>query len=324
MGTVLRVDKPPYDERVSPLFGMCRRDEISGPFSDGLVVDWSHATFVSASQMTAAASVQRYASERYGCSIGMVKAHGNAASYMYAMGYAQVLSRKSDWSSMSHGGDNYSTIRAIETDGTAQDVAGSISSVLSANLSSNGTVHDAIDYSFGEIVDNVINHSGSPCGGFASAQYMPKREYVELCVADCGVGIARTMSRNSWYSGLSDQQLVVKAFDEGEGENVGSGAFVSPNGGAGKGLATAAALVRATHGHLWVVSKDVDLSLSDSGFHETLGGHYPGTVITMRIPVGDGVSLLESDIFSDGGDHPFGFSASEGLYDPSDVSDVLW
>lgn len=53
----------------------------------------------------------------------------------------------------------------------------------------------AVKYSLVELLRNVVQHSGSPTGGVAMAQYYPTTGLVELCVADTGVGIKSTLNR---------------------------------------------------------------------------------------------------------------------------------
>ncbi|KPY28744.1 STAS-like domain-containing protein [Pseudomonas syringae] len=54
-------------------------------------------------------------------------------------------------------------------------------------------VSGAVKYSLIELLRNVIQHSLSDIGAVAMAQYYPKTGLVEICVADCGVGIRETL-----------------------------------------------------------------------------------------------------------------------------------
>lgn len=321
-GMTLRVFNPAYPEDSSPIDSVCRSEDVIEPFSDVFAVDWSGASFVSTSQMTAVASIQRMAHEVYNCSLGYTPARGNAGSYMSCMGYEEVVSDSPKWKSSKHGGDNYSTLMPIDDDGTAQDVAESIAVVLRKHLSLDETVRDAIDYAVGEMIDNVLNHSDS--SGFASAQYIKARGFVDLCVADSGIGIGKTMSRNDDYKGLSSVERVMKAFEEGAGENTRPESLGFPHTGAGRGLSVAAGLVRATKGHIWVVSRHDSVTISCNEVTSDNGMYYPGTVIAMRVPVGKDVTILQSDLFSNGKACPFGYSTSEGIYDASSDSNNLW
>jgi anti-sigma regulatory factor (Ser/Thr protein kinase) len=56
---------------------------------------------------------------------------------------------------------------------------------------------DAIKYTIGELVRNVLEHSGANNGAFVAAQYYPNANTVRLGICDTGVGILRTI-RRSW------------------------------------------------------------------------------------------------------------------------------
>jgi hypothetical protein len=52
-----------------------------------------------------------------------------------------------------------------------------------------------LDTALGEIFNNILDHSGSPIGGSAFAQHYPRTHEINLCIADCGMGIANTMKK---------------------------------------------------------------------------------------------------------------------------------
>lgn len=56
---------------------------------------------------------------------------------------------------------------------------------------------DAIKYTVGELVRNVLEHSGAANGAFVAAQYYPQANTVRLGICDTGVGIWRTIHQ-SW------------------------------------------------------------------------------------------------------------------------------
>jgi anti-sigma regulatory factor (Ser/Thr protein kinase) len=56
---------------------------------------------------------------------------------------------------------------------------------------------DSIKYIVGELVRNVLEHSGAENGAFVAAQYYPKGNVVRLGICDTGVGIWRTIHQ-SW------------------------------------------------------------------------------------------------------------------------------
>lgn len=55
---------------------------------------------------------------------------------------------------------------------------------------------DAIKYMVGELVRNVLEHSGAKDGAFVAAQYYPAANMVRLGICDAGVGVWRTIHEN--------------------------------------------------------------------------------------------------------------------------------
>ncbi|HEX8183057.1 MAG TPA: hypothetical protein VF575_05665 [Candidatus Saccharimonadales bacterium] len=55
---------------------------------------------------------------------------------------------------------------------------------------------DAIKYMVGELVRNVLEHSGAKAGAFVAAQYYPAANMVRLGICDAGVGVWRTIHEN--------------------------------------------------------------------------------------------------------------------------------
>lgn len=105
----------------------------------------------------------------------------------------------------------------------------------------------ALEWAVAEITDNVLNHSNSPVGGFAIYQRVPKTNIVEFTVADCGIGVARSL-------GLLDERAAVE-------EAVKEGVTRDKNNNQGNGLygtfrlACASSCVfslRSRHGALYV------------------------------------------------------------------------
>ena len=83
----------------------------------------------------------------------------------------------------------------------------------------------ALEWALSEIMDNVINHSQSPVGGFVQATTYPKYKMVEFVVADAGVGIPETIRCED------HAQALTKAIEEGvtrdPEKNAGNGLYGS-------------------------------------------------------------------------------------------------
>ena len=71
----------------------------------------------------------------------------------------------------------------------------------------------ALEWAVAEVTDNLLNHSQSPVGGFAIYHRVPRTNIIEFTVADCGLGIARTLK-------IPDEREVLeRAIEEGVTRN---------------------------------------------------------------------------------------------------------
>lgn len=85
---------------------------------------------------------------------------------------------------------------------------------------------------FGELIDNVFQHSSTKINGYAAFQVYTKNNTAKVVVSDSGRGILETLKpalkrkRNQKYRGFSDTQLIVEMFKKGisrKGKNRGCG-----------------------------------------------------------------------------------------------------
>lgn len=202
-------------------------------------------------------------------------------------------------------------------------------SMLKKNIADvDGSVTNLANYAFGEIMDNVLQHSETAVSGLAAAQYYPKLGYVELVVADAGQGIAASMADNISYSGMSSDELIEKAFEAEAGQYIGKTNFSDGKASMGMGLNIASKFTRALKGYLWVVSQNSAAVISSCGFKKIPGLFYPGTVVCMKLPLQSSAKILESEIFEGGRNEPLLWSIEEGgFHCKSDISGddhVLW
>jgi anti-sigma regulatory factor (Ser/Thr protein kinase) len=135
----------------------------------------------------------------------------------------------------------------------------------------------------GEASENVVQHSLSPVGGFALAQVREKqrwgkrRRYIEIAVGDPGVGIRGTLTSED----PSDRGAIAYAMEEGS-----TGVEDDPHRGYGlfeiRSVATSSPSRRVTiHSGHGVVESGMGYDLS-----EQVDAFFPGTLLTISIPVG--------------------------------------
>lgn len=199
--------------------------------------------------------------------------------------------------------------------------------VVLDRISANENVKDMVSLAFGEVIDNIIHHSESPCGGIACAQFYPKAAnvpYIEYCVTDSGKGIAASMAENISYAGLSPSELVAKAFERKTGQWYGRVPDGTSRVSGGVGLSISAGLAAALDGVIWCVSHGSAVEIRGGKTTVVDGLYYPGTVIVVRLPVTDDAVVNESDLFDGGAERPMRWNPRDGRYYDSESDWELW
>ena len=148
----------------------------------------------------------------------------------------------------------------------------------------------AIQYVVSEMVRNVLEHSRSGYGAIVAAQYYRGqnggRRYVSIGVADTGVGVLRTISRN--YPGVrSDEDAVLTAIQPG---TTGAfGALYGPTENGGVGLFVTRSLAAASDGYFALASGE-SMFRTSRARQQRLDNDlvfpispYPGTIVCVEI-----------------------------------------
>ncbi len=107
----------------------------------------------------------------------------------------------------------------------ADEILAKVMNLILGQLETDRATLKAVEWSLGEIMDNVVNHSQSPVGGFVQATAYKNANRVEFVVADAGIGIPGSMN-------ISDHaEAIRRAIDEGvtrdKTQNAGNGLYGS-------------------------------------------------------------------------------------------------
>lgn len=222
---------------------------------------------------------------------------GNTVNYLQRMNFFSYLNLPFIETFSRHdASDRFLELSKIELDDNRNALPSRLRSIAGAKTIVEDTLLAALEYAFGEIIDNVLMHSETVEKGLVAAQFYPHNQYVEFCVADTGIGIPESLRNNAEYACFTDQELLLKAFDDGIGENTGDD-YGGKGHGCGFGLASVKRLVQASSGHLWAVSQNSAVHFGPHRNESLTGFQFPGTIICLRIP--SNVRIEPSDIFSD-------------------------
>lgn len=147
----------------------------------------------------------------------------------------------------------------------------------------------AIQYAVSEMVRNVLEHSSSPDGAVVSAQFYAgqrvKRHYVSIGVADCGMGVRGSLSRN--YNLESDADAVLTSIQPGTTGAV-HGMYGYPDN-AGAGLFYTRSLSEMT-GSYFALGSGTTMFRTSLARQQRLDhdlifpiNRYPGTVVCVEV-----------------------------------------
>lgn len=172
---------------------------------------------------------------------------------------------------------------------------------------------EAVQHAISEMLNNVLEHSGSPDGAFVSAMRFRNGKYkrVSVAVADCGIGIREHLRRARPEFGASDEDAVMAALQWGV-----TGAMPGPYGppdNMGAGLFITRAMAKGTGGHFALISGSYGYKLlressqlkqtelfDDAGAERhkriQLGHPWQGTIVAVEIAtnhIADWAGFLE-------------------------------
>jgi anti-sigma regulatory factor (Ser/Thr protein kinase) len=137
---------------------------------------------------------------------------------------------------------------------------------------------DALRYILGELMDNALEHGGSPA--IACAQVFRNLGEVEIVVSDYGYGFLQTIARNHKVS--TYEEAIKKALERevsGSLQNM----YGSSTKHAGMGLYVMSNIIKETEGKMFIISGDALVSLSGRQLTSyKMQEEWKGSVVAVR------------------------------------------
>ncbi len=162
----------------------------------------------------------------------------------------------------------YSPIENIDNRTGIDSIADHLTSIMLKNfryLSDEDIrdLRDYLQYLFVELMNNVADHSHSPVGGYAMAQYYKKNKKVQFVVADRGIAFLENMLLN--FSDVNnEEEAIFKALEKGATSTRETMYGVSKN--AGYGLYAMFEILKMTGGCFVIISNNTLLRYEDGVF----------------------------------------------------------
>jgi len=120
-----------------------------------------------------------------------------------------------------------------------------------------------LQYLFLELMNNVVDHSHSPVGGYTMAQYYPTNKKIQFVVADRGVAFLQNMRLN--YSEIKTEiEAIQKALEKGVTSTEQKMYGQAKN--AGYGLYAMLEILKMTGGRFVIISNDTLLRYENEEF----------------------------------------------------------
>lgn len=147
-----------------------------------------------------------------------------------------------------------------------------------------------------EVVENVFYHAQSSTDALVSAQAYPKKEKIELVIADTGRGIRAAFAEAPDYADLE--------LDDCQAVRLAVGKNVSTTGDPkrGIGLWFASELARHNGGEFLILSKEGGARVCEDEISDVTGVFWPGTLVALEFrldrPI-DMKAVYDSGEFSD-------------------------
>lgn len=149
-----------------------------------------------------------------------------------------------------------------------------------------------INYAVSEVMQNVLDHSGSLCGGHVVGQSYPQKDKVQFAVSDCGVGLMATLQRE--YGVANEEEAILKALEP----RVSGSEPIGPYGekrNAGIGLFALKCIIDETEGTLLIISNDTIYQRKNKQgtFVHTPNSRFRGTLVAFEFGENETVYSFE-------------------------------
>jgi len=170
-----------------------------------------------------------------------------------------------------------------EIDSIAKDVTDKIiQNAHNLTTEDRKDLSEYLHYLVSEMMDNVVSHAQSRCGGYITAQYYPQKKKVQVVIIDNGLGLKQTLSHK--YPLETESDAISKALEK---EVTGSNSFSIYNNipkHAGLGLFFLTSIIRETAGKLLLVSNNT-IYRSENDVFQELNTHFKGTIVCFEIEI---------------------------------------
>lgn len=154
----------------------------------------------------------------------------------------------------------YSPIEHIHTRGeNIETTAKHLANVMLKNYSNlneadQKDLKDYMFYLFSEMMNNVVDHSQSPIGGYTMAQFYPVNQKIQFSIADKGIGFLENVK---FKESIKDEiEAIEKALEKGFTANKTNQLYGNAHRNAGYGLYVMSEIIKQVGGKFIIISNN--------------------------------------------------------------------
>ena len=168
----------------------------------------------------------------------------------------------------------------------------SINQLIYNQLKLKGEIKNAVSYLIDESVVNIVDHSLAD-RGFIFAQYYPTKNFMDVCIADGGIGVLNSYINNRFEGISNSPDAIISAVNGQSTKDDGKGR--------GYGIRTSKEmLVNGLKGKYFLLTGNgfiVKNSLREEIISLPESKSWNGTIISLRIPILNNSEFIASDYY---------------------------
>lgn len=164
----------------------------------------------------------------------------------------------------------------VQDESKCEEIAQSLINFACEHCGGHSTTSGALRFCLAEVLENVFRHADSSIGAVVCAQALSGTGWVELAVADAGVGLLATLGSSEQYRDVvTDERTALRYALRPEVTS-------KPKAHSGVGLFFTRKLVLASGGDLLLHSGGRRLTFVKGKMTEEAVSRWPGTFVVMR------------------------------------------
>jgi hypothetical protein len=248
--------------------------DLQNPDFDKLELNLTNLNFIYPSALTVLSTFM-FNVGRFGIPLTIYRPkNDDVHNYLTRMDFYEIVNIQIDFPWNQYGSQGrFREVIKLNNEREGDQVVSELINILDHQMDIAG-IHNAINHSFVEIVNNVFHHAQSPTNAIICAQSYNKKRWVEISVVDSGIGIPTSLKANPKIQFSSSQEAIEQATKPRvtgkPGKNTGEGLFWSLE------------FLKRNGGNGWIYSHDGAARIVNGNVNYGQYTPWLGTIVAMR------------------------------------------